>query len=96
MSHLADYRGKAGDAAKGEVAGEFEKVNPHYHNPDADRDRSLLGDCVPEWIFDFFHNERIPSLIILYFRYQNDVWIQPYNKHVLPQAQPPFFLKEVQ
>ena len=33
-----------------------------YHDPDTDCDSSIFSGCAPEWIFDFFHDERINLL----------------------------------
>ena len=36
VGQLADNSGKTGDATKGEVVREFEKVDSYYHDPDTD------------------------------------------------------------
>ena len=62
MGNLTDNSGKAGDPAKGKVVWEFEKIDSYNHDPDTDCDSSIFSGCAPEWIFDFFHDERIDLL----------------------------------
>ena len=52
---------------KGKVVWEFEKIDSYNHDPDTDCDSSIFSGCAPEWIFDFFHDERIDLLLILLF-----------------------------
>ena len=54
VEQLAEHGGKAGHAAEGKVVWEFEKVDADDHDPDADRDETILSQRPDPRIFDFF------------------------------------------